>query len=587
MSDQQISLRAVFDLRVDASDTPIRYRIPAYQRGYRWTPTQVTQLLEDIREFTLRVNPQPEEFYCLQPLVLRANGDGAYEVVDGQQRLTTLLLILRHFNERLAAKYQQKLYTLEYETRPDLLTFLENSSPEKAAANIDFFHIAQAVKTIEDWFATQEKEVEQIKTGFLKNAKVIWFQLASSEKPVAAFTRLNVGKIPLTNGELIRALFLKRRNGDSASAIQLRIAYEWDLLEKALQNPDFWCFLSNNTNQQGGRIDFLFDLVARQEGMKPTGDDYATFNHFSQRLSGKGADPEKYWLSVKRTFMLLEEWFEDRHLYHLVGFLIWSGCGVDEIQVLASGTTKTDFKAKLMGKIIERGLGSGVPDDPAMLLGWITDQLDGLQYPGSSHRIRSILLLFNLATLLENTESNMRFPFESFKSQGWDIEHVCSVAPDRPGSHKGQVEWLDRCLGYLKWAGEAPELRNEIAAFLAMPPKQATDLVFEPLYERVLRQFNEAGREDEPNHGIDNLVLLDYQTNRSYKNAVFAVKRHRILSLDRHGIFVPLCTRNVFLKCYNPQVEHMMFWTQKDSDGYRQVMIDTLHKFFTGGIRHE
>ncbi|RYG91050.1 MAG: DUF262 domain-containing protein, partial [Alphaproteobacteria bacterium] len=200
MSEQHIKLKAVYDLRVDQTDTPIRYRIPAYQRGYRWTPTQVSQLLEDIREFTQRENPQPKEFYCLQPLVLRANDDGAYEVVDGQQRLTTLLLVLRHFNERLAAKYQQKLYTLEYETRPDLLAFLENPLPEKAAANIDFFHIAQAVKTIEDWFATKESEIEQIKTGFLKNAKVIWYQLSSSEKPVAAFTRLNVGKIPLTNG---------------------------------------------------------------------------------------------------------------------------------------------------------------------------------------------------------------------------------------------------------------------------------------------------------------------------------------------------------------------------------------------------
>ena len=70
-----------------------------------------------------RDNPQPEEFYCLQPIVLRPR-DGAYEVVDGQQRLTTLLLILRHFNERLAAQYQQKLYRVEYEpTRPDLHGF--------------------------------------------------------------------------------------------------------------------------------------------------------------------------------------------------------------------------------------------------------------------------------------------------------------------------------------------------------------------------------------------------------------------------------------------------------------------------------
>ena len=104
MNEPLICLKTVYDLRVNTSGEPSRYHIPAYQRGYRWTPTQVKQLLNDIREFTKRENPQPEEFYCLQPLVLRANDDDSYEVVDGQQRLTTVLLILRHFNERLAAR---------------------------------------------------------------------------------------------------------------------------------------------------------------------------------------------------------------------------------------------------------------------------------------------------------------------------------------------------------------------------------------------------------------------------------------------------------------------------------------------------
>lgn len=585
MSEQHISLRTVYELRVDKSDTPIRYRIPAYQRGYRWTPTQVSQLLDDIREFTKRQNPKPEEFYCLQPLVLRANDNGVYEVVDGQQRLTTLLLILRHFNERQAVEYRDKLYTLEYETRADLNAFLENPTEAQSASNIDFFHIAQAVRIIKEWFRERPNEVEKIKDALLNQAKVIWFQLSSRENPVAAFTRLNVGKIPLTNGELIRALFLKRGNNDEAEALQLRIAYEWDLLEKTLQNNDFWCFLSNNTGKQGARIDFLFNLVARQEGMKPTGDDYTTFNHFSQKLAAKLADPEQVWLAVKRTFMLLEEWFQDRRLYHLVGFLIWDGMSVNDIRALAEGITKETFKEQLRGRICERTIGSGAPVDEVELREWITEHLDNLEYPGGSRRIRSILLLFNLATLLENTQSNMRFQFESFKTEMWDIEHVRSVTPDRPGTNKGQVEWLNHCLGYLQRASEAPDLQIEIPSFLALSPNQAA-AVFDPLYEKTLRHFQEADA-GEPNHGIDNLVLLDYATNRSYKNAVFAVKRHRILSLDRHGTFVPLCTRNVFLKCYNPRADHVMFWTQEDSDGYRQVMIDTLQMFFTGGSLHE
>jgi hypothetical protein len=584
LSESHIGLKTVYDLRVNASDEPFRYFIPAYQRGYRWKPTQVTQLLDDIRDFTKRENPQPEEFYCLQPLVLRANSDGAYEVVDGQQRLTTLLLILRHFNERLAARYQQKLYRLEYETRPDLHTFLDNPSVEKAASNIDFFHIDQAVRSISEWFEKRESEVEAIKDAFLNKAKVIWYQLSPGDNVVAAFTRLNVGKIALTNGELIRALFLKRPKGGPAGPLQLRIAYEWDTVEKALQGGDFWCFLSNDTEKRGGRIDFLFDLVARQDGMKPATDEYATFNHFSQKLNRKDADLEAEWLAVKKTFMLLEEWFADRRLYHLVGFLIWAGVDVNELRGLAFGATKRDFKEKLRARVLSHTFGATA--QAPLTAEWIADQLDAMEYGPGSRRIRSILLLFNLATLLQNTQSNMRFQFESFKTKMWDIEHVRSIAPDRPGTWKGQIDWLERCRAYLASANEALELRAEIHTFVNLSPKEATDAAFDAVYEKVLRHFQETGG-GEADNGISNLVLLDYATNRSYKNAVFAVKRHRVLSLDRDGVFVPLCTRNAFLKCYNPQVDHVMFWTQKDRDGYRQAMIDTLHSFFTGEWIHE
>jgi hypothetical protein len=159
------------------------------------------------------------------------------------------------------------------------------------------------------------------------------------------------------------------------------------------------------------------------------------------------------------------------------------------------------------------------------------------------------------------------------------------VAPERPASYNAQVDWLRQCLGYLESTEEAADLQDKIQGFLALPREEA-DMAFDALYETVLRHFHEADTE-EPNHGIDNLVLLDYQTNRSYKNAVFAVKRHRILSLDRDGVFVPLCTRNVFLKCYNPRVDHLMFWTEGDGDGYRDAMIETLHNFFARGFAYE
>lgn len=587
MPEQIISLRSVYELRVDATDQPIRYRIPYYQRGFRWTSRQVEQLLEDIRDFSRRENPQPEDSYCLQPLVVRPTDDDAYEVVDGQQRLTTLLLILRHFNARLAEKYRQKLYTLEYETRPSLSDFLENPTEEYASSNIDFFHIDQAVKTIEAWFEQREAEVEMIKAALLNQAKLIWYELALSENAVAAFTRLNVGKIPLTNDELIRALFLRRARATGDDSLDVKIAYEWDLLEKGLQREEFWCFLSNDARHRGNRIAFLFDLVAREGGMTENGNPYATFYHFSEKLNAEEADPDKEWLAVKRAFMLLEEWFEDRRLYHLVGFLVWRGLDINELRTLAGGSTKHTFREKLRERVFHSVMNGDRLDklDSDTLRERISELLADLEYGRHPQRIQSILLLFNLATLLLHPASNLRFQFESFKTGMWDIEHVRSIASDRPGTWKRQAAWLEQCLGYLQSASDQPELQEEIKGLLKSESPSQVDGAFESLYERLLRYFQEAG-DAEPDHTVANLALLDSQTNRSYKNAPFAVKRQRILSLDRDGVFVPLCTRNVFLKCYSRRVDHVMFWTQEDKDDYRTAVAEILHAFFSGGWIH-
>lgn len=62
--------------------------IPSYQRGYRWTADEVTKLLDDIWEST-------GKRYSLQPIVVKSLGGGKWELIDGQQRLTTLWLLLR------------------------------------------------------------------------------------------------------------------------------------------------------------------------------------------------------------------------------------------------------------------------------------------------------------------------------------------------------------------------------------------------------------------------------------------------------------------------------------------------------------
>ena len=82
--------------------------IPAYQRGYRWKD-EVEMMLNDINEI-----PEGQN-YSLQPIVVKRLSDDKFELIDGQQRLTTIFLILRYIQNFLP-KCQIK-FSIDYETR--------------------------------------------------------------------------------------------------------------------------------------------------------------------------------------------------------------------------------------------------------------------------------------------------------------------------------------------------------------------------------------------------------------------------------------------------------------------------------------
>jgi hypothetical protein len=587
MDEQRISLKSVKELRQRDDGEYRQFVVPAYQRGFRWSKLQVTQLLDDIRDFSRRPNPQPEDFYCLQPLVIKALADGKLEVVDGQQRLTTILLLLRHFNDRQVERFRQPTYTLEYETRPGLGVFLSHPSQDAATENADFHHFYEAITSLEEWFAEHDADVEEIKLTLLNKTKVIWFQLAETDNSVDAFTRLNVGKIPLTNDELIRALFLRRSATRDAEITdeQLHVAYQWDLIEKSLQADAFWYFLSNEPSKTANRIGFLFNLVAQAQGIVAdhAGDTYGIFHHFNARLSQSGIRADLAWREIKQLHLTIEEWFEDRTLFHMIGFLVSEGMGINDLRALAEGTSKSLFQARLRKEIFLTTMRVELKEgaDASVIRELVDDRLEKISYPASSRDIRRVLLLFNVATLLMDTRSNVRFQFDAFKSEAWDIEHVRSVAEDKPERHDERRDWLRHCLAFLSVEVANAGLCKGIETFLGLNRTDATNELFDPLYEEILACFGEAV-DGSDKHRISNLTLLDEGTNRSYKNAVFAIKRQSILSLDQAGIFVPLCTRNVFLKCYSPNVGHAMLWTDEDREGYRLSLSDTLVRFFAG-----
>jgi len=565
--------------------------VPSYQRGYRWTPQQVKELLDDMREFLAQpASVHGPSFYCLQPIVVRSNPGDIWEVVDGQQRLTTIFLILRHLEDALAQRGKRR-FRLSYETRRASAAFLENIRPEDARRNIDFHHMHQAAQSIESWFAGCDAGERARFAECLLNdgragrsVKVIWYELAPGEDPVRAFTRLNVGKIALTDSELIRALFLREANFAAAGDWQERsaIAQEWDEIEKTLQDDDVWYFLYGGERRYANRIEYVFELIAREHGGAAAGPTlHETFHFWRRRLEAPNVSARIEWLKVKQYFMRLHEWFRDRTLYHLVGYLVNDGADMAAIREDAAALTRSVFRQALKRRIRDRLL-ARLPtekDGTAGVEARLRFGLNMLDYDIRSQHptIRSVLLLFNIAALLENEKATMRFPFSHFRKDSWDIEHIRALASAPPSSSE-QRDWLKDLVRYLDTIGVQDDVRNQTDELLAQlgdgksaPGPMFSD-AFQNLYRRVRETYDGAGELADDN-ALGNLTLLDAATNRGYGNAAFPVKRSKIIARDRDGVFVPPCTRNVFLKCYSKRTDHLSAWSPDDRADYFDAIV--------------
>lgn len=150
----------------------LHFYVPSYQRGYRWDKKQVEQLIDDLYEFSSRTEGNKSAFYCLQPLVVKrivVDGKVYLEVVDGQQRLTTILIILQALHQidydRFRGDESSKLYAasiprnafaIKYETREDSdkwlagigrILFDPEAYNEFDNKNCDYSHFAEVFKT--------------------------------------------------------------------------------------------------------------------------------------------------------------------------------------------------------------------------------------------------------------------------------------------------------------------------------------------------------------------------------------------------------------------------------------------------------
>ncbi|MBA1128935.1 DUF1524 domain-containing protein, partial [Escherichia coli] len=117
----------------------------------------------------------------------------------------------------------------------------------------------------------------------------------------------------------------------------------------------------------------------------------------------------------------------------------------------------------------------------------------------------------------------------------------------------------------------APSLATELLS------QEHIDAKFDKLYNDVVSYFGQdkVSWVDE----LGNLALLDSSTNRSYKNALFPIKRARIIDNDKRGVFIPICTKNVFLKYYSQSVTELIHWSESDAKYYQEAIFQALKDY--------
>ncbi|MEG9430200.1 MAG: DUF262 domain-containing protein [Christensenellaceae bacterium] len=543
------------------------FYVPSYQRGYRWGEDEVNRLLDDVFQ-------NGQKNYCLQPVVVRKK-DEAFELVDGQQRLTTIYLIYKYMSD-INPFFNSPAFNLIYETREQSADFLANMDIEKQEDNIDFWFIANAYKTIQKWFEV-DKQIRVIKIYeyFKEHVKIIWYEVGAGEDAISLFTRMNIGKIPLTSAELVKAMFLSRDNSENMDREkQEEISLQWDNIEKELHNDSMWYFLTNNIkNKYQTRIDLILDLISGKE--ETSKEKYYTFFKFDAMRKEKLL--EDIWRKIQQTFLILKDWFENHELYHKIGYLIASGTKtLQQIFDESENKTKDEFNVLLSG-FIRKSIA-------------INGNYSELSYekPLDYKRISTLLLLFNVESVRQNGENSQWFPFDKFKySKGsrvtWSLEHIHAQQSEGMRTQEVWKEWLVRHIPSVRVVGQnQDELIAEMQAAVEKEKLERSE--FDAIQQKVLEILSVSGN-TEYLHSIANLALLNTADNAALNNSTFDVKRNAIVDMDKRGQYIPFCTKMVFLKYYTPSEHNQLhFWGQADRIAYVKAINTVLAEYLPEAI---
>lgn len=615
-----------------------KYIIPNFQRGYRWTKDEVEHLLNDI--WSAIENKM--EKYCLQPIIVLKKDDCLKEgtcfgtqrqyterkwnVIDGQQRLTTVFLILKYL---FVEDVKGDCYDIEYETRDQTNDKIHSwidaivkrdiwNSPfplidYHTDDSLDVYYLSNALRTIKEWFE-KKPEAEGIICKYLrKNVICLWYEFSSIDgDEITLFSRVNMGKIPLTISELMKALLLKADSVVDESSTensplefeknkkiyaqkkklaeehQYQRAVQWDKMEQALSEEGFFRFIYPGTEKFETRMDYLFlvEYLLDNPDMCAIAQNEVIFRYYEKRIGEMNEKAKDgLWEKLLSHFSLLQEWYNDKIAFHKIGFIVATENHVNHRHpaiVLRSlfqsyaEEANCSGKAAFYGTELDKAIKSILEKKKIRL-----DDLDNLSYDADKDEIQIVLLLFNILTAMKSPDYRFSFEYVFPLEEGGSLEHIFPQTPRIEEIVKNYSEGEDKKAGREKKALE--RFVKSVETEFKMIGKTVPEFDWVKRDDEELRNWwievmDEIGISEETVQGIGNIALISKNLNTRLTNNMFFAKQKKIKQFDKEGKFIPICTHNVFLKYYSicdgegDGKTSGLFWEKEDMEKHKEAI---------------
>lgn len=568
------------------------FYIAPYQRGYKWGSGEneaVMRLVKDIYKSFSSTSPNQQQEYYLQYVTLKPvkiESQKYYlEVIDGQQRLTTLSVLLAVINnldnqyENFSNNkisyalsksflsnwiYNHKISTLlSYESWDRFID--ENKEEDKQ----DVFYLFQAAHAMNK-FITDVVGLDNLKAFFQHlsdNIKLIVNAVESHIDSERVFRNLNSNKVPLTEAELVKALlitkaargkdeFLKSKRFKEIMDIRSALGRQWDEIQINLNEPSVKSvFFPKQTDVMQGLLQ-LTALSLKYERQDSVNEKYPLFEFFQNQIQENSYLSADIFFRIVLIYKLIMEWYKDDTIFNALGFLFYNKnkkYSVSELlHSLLSNTINNNFQLQkdLNTKILEHKLFSNLKE------------LKEFNYIDDYDLIHDILLLINLFPL-----KLQRFNFAEFESKKWTLEHIF---PQNPKLADEKLTEDD--IKLLKDIVDNPGKWSIIEPLLNKSP----------LNEKEVELFNELLKANTALlNNIGNMALLPLGENAGLGNKLFNKKREKICEQISDGSFVPSHTFNLFSKLILPKTEQLKFWSKNDIENHQQYIHDEIVKIKT------